>query len=91
MAVESAHEGGGGSGGQKSVMFVIRSMFASEGESEDLVFKYRAGEGVEMIDSPFSSSSLLEPMVKTFVRQFKCIPAFTANLTIENFNKTTIS
>ena len=70
--------------------FVIRSIFSTDSE-EEIRFRFTAGEGVEMLPLEYSSSKELELNIKTFVHQFKCIPAFTANLTIEMFNKTTVS
>ena len=72
--------------------FVIRSIFSTDHTNdEDIRFRYRAGEGVELVPFDYSSNRELELNVKTFIHQFKCIPAFTANLTIESFNKTTVS
>ena len=70
--------------------FVIRSIFSTDGD-EDIRFRFTAGEGVEMLPLERPSSKELELNIKTFVHQFKCVPAFTANLTIEMFNKTTVS
>lgn len=76
----------------QSTHFVIRSMFSMDNSSDDEIrFRYRAGEGVELVPFDYSLNKELELNVKTFIHQFRCIPAFTANLTIENFNKTTIS
>ena len=43
---------------------------------------------MELVPNDFTSRTLARE-VDTFVRKFNCIPALTANLTMENFQKQT--
>jgi mitotic spindle assembly checkpoint protein MAD1 len=52
-----------------------------------LVFRYTKAGGMQLVPNAFSARMSRE--VDTFIQKFKCIPAFTANLTIENFQKQT--
>ncbi len=50
--------------------------------------RFTAEEGMQLVPTPFTSGRLARE-VDTFVRRFKCIPALTANLTMESFQKQT--
>ncbi|KAG2441944.1 hypothetical protein HXX76_003549 [Chlamydomonas incerta] len=52
-----------------------------------LVFRYSSGR-MELVPNAFTRDRLSRE-VETFVRKFSCIPALTANLTMENFQKQT--
>ncbi|KAG2451610.1 hypothetical protein HYH02_003391 [Chlamydomonas schloesseri] len=52
-----------------------------------LVFRY-SGSRMELVPNAFTRDRLSRE-VETFVRKFNCIPALTANLTMENFQKQT--
>ena len=49
--------------------------------------RYTKARGMELVPNAHSAKMARE--VSTFVSKFKCIPAFTANLTMENFQKQT--
>ncbi|KXZ42610.1 hypothetical protein GPECTOR_130g571 [Gonium pectorale] len=51
------------------------------------VFRYTGGQ-MELVPNAFTQGRLVRE-VETFVRKFNCIPALTANLTMENFQKQT--
>ncbi|GIM11602.1 hypothetical protein Vretimale_15096 [Volvox reticuliferus] len=55
-----------------------------------LVFRCTGGGGgrMELVPNTFTRERLARE-VETFVRKFNCIPALTANLTMENFQKQT--
>eukprot|EP00798_Chlamydomonas_sp_ICE-L_P019421 gene19421-26078_t len=53
-----------------------------------LVFKYTKARGMELVPTAFSNRLARE--VETFVLKFNSIPALTANLTMENFQKQTM-
>lgn len=57
-----------------------------EGDSV-LMFRLAAGKGPELLPTPFSDR--LRREVDTFVSKFRSVPALTANLTMELFNKQT--
>ena len=57
-----------------------------EKESLFLVFKYESG-AAELEPTEYSESMQRE--VDTFIGRYKTIPAFTANLTMDVFNKQT--
>jgi hypothetical protein len=44
---------------------------------------------MEMLDTPFTAQPHRQHEVQTFIHKFKSIPAFTANLTMELFQKQT--
>jgi mitotic spindle assembly checkpoint protein MAD1 len=76
-----------------ATMFILRSMFTGEGDSERLMFKYTAkGEPpLTLEDTAYTmQDSEVKKQVDTFVRRFRSIPGFTANLTMEQFNKHTL-
>ncbi|EFJ39612.1 hypothetical protein VOLCADRAFT_100757 [Volvox carteri f. nagariensis] len=53
-----------------------------------LVFRYTGGGRMELVPNTFTRERLARE-VETFVRKFNCIPALTANLTMDNFQKQT--
>ncbi len=44
---------------------------------------------MEMLDTPFTTQPSRQQEVQTFIGKFRSIPAFTANLTMELFQKQT--
>ena len=52
-----------------------------------LLCRYTKARGMELVPNMYSERCSRE--VNTFIVKFRCIPAFTANLTIENFQKQT--
>lgn len=51
------------------------------------MYRYSGGR-MELVPNAFTRDRLSRE-VDTFVRKFNCIPALTANLTVENFQKQT--
>eukprot|EP00958_Prasinococcus_capsulatus_P005482 scaffold527_cov368-Prasinococcus_capsulatus_cf.AAC.50 len=68
--------------------FTLRSKFATE-STDQLTFVYTPGVGMELIPNEYATS--LHQAVDTFVNRWKCIPALTANLTMELFQAETVS
>mmetsp|Transcript_5098 Transcript_5098/g.18595 ORF Transcript_5098/g.18595 Transcript_5098/m.18595 type:complete len:688 (+) Transcript_5098:300-2363(+) len=68
--------------------FTLRSKFATE-STDQLTFVYTPGVGMELIPNEYATS--LHQAVDTFVNRWKCIPALTANLTMELFQAETAS
>jgi mitotic spindle assembly checkpoint protein MAD1 len=67
--------------------FVLRLQHA-EGAGQQLVFRLLRDGRMVLVPTDFSSSQLARE-VETFIDRFKSIPAFTANLTMEYFQKQT--
>ncbi|MCL7038767.1 hypothetical protein MKW94_025336 [Papaver nudicaule] len=67
--------------------FTLQSIYA-DGEDEKLDFEYESGN-TNILDNEYTSQSDIAQQVETFLRKFNSIPAFTANLTMESFNKRT--
>ncbi|KAI3937737.1 hypothetical protein MKW92_017927 [Papaver armeniacum] len=68
--------------------FTLQSIFA-QGEDEKLDFEYESGN-TNLLDNEYTSQHEVAQQVGIFVKKYNSIPAFTANLTIESFNKRTI-
>jgi hypothetical protein len=49
--------------------------------------RYTPGEGLTLLPTPLSER--LAAQVDTYITRFACVPAFTANLTIEAFGTIT--
>mmetsp|Transcript_8478 Transcript_8478/g.17556 ORF Transcript_8478/g.17556 Transcript_8478/m.17556 type:complete len:809 (-) Transcript_8478:246-2672(-) len=76
-----------------STTFVLRSMYDGESDSQRLVFKYKAGEEhpLQIEDTAYTTQDPeVKKQVETFIKRFRSIPGFTANLTMEQFNKHTL-
>ncbi|UPR00652.1 mitotic spindle checkpoint protein MAD1 [Chloropicon primus] len=69
----------------KMTKFILRPMH-EEKESLYLTFKYDSG-AAELVPTEYSETMQRE--VDTFIGRYKTIPAFTANLTMDIFNKQT--
>lgn len=50
--------------------------------------RYTPEGGMRLVPTPFTTQRLARE-IDTFVTRFKCIPALTANLTMENFQRQT--
>ncbi|XP_026389584.1 mitotic spindle checkpoint protein MAD1-like [Papaver somniferum] len=68
--------------------FTLQSIFA-QGEDEKLDFEYESGN-TNLLDNEYTSQHEVAQQVGIFIKKYNSIPAFTANLTIESFNKRTI-
>jgi len=70
--------------------FVLRSIFTDE--SDTLIFTYKQTGEVILENSAYSTEdNEVKKMVDTFVNRFRSIPGFTANLTMEQFNRHTLA
>ena len=69
----------------KETRFVLRPMH-EERESLNLIFKFESN-AAELVPTEYSETMQRE--VDTFIGRYKTIPAFTANLTMDIFNKQT--
>eukprot|EP00887_Chlorella_sp_A99_P005609 scaffold1.g5609.t1 len=68
--------------------FVLKPQDGEEGDASTLAFRLLRDGRMVLVPTPYSSSRLARE-VETFVERFKSIPAFTANLTMELFQKQT--
>jgi mitotic spindle assembly checkpoint protein MAD1 len=66
--------------------FILRPMH-EEQESLYLAFRYDKSGQAELVPTTYSETMQRE--VDTFIGRYKSIPAFTANLTMDIFNKQT--
>mmetsp|Transcript_3177 Transcript_3177/g.9010 ORF Transcript_3177/g.9010 Transcript_3177/m.9010 type:complete len:779 (-) Transcript_3177:5355-7691(-) len=85
MASESSSRGAG-AGAASS--FVLRPAKA-DCKDDHLMFRFTQAGGMEMLDTPFTIQPARQREVQTFIGKFGSIPAFTANLTMELFQKQT--
>jgi len=69
-------------------VFTLQSIYA-QSDDDKLLFQLNSGR-MDMLANDYTTSPELERQVRTFLKNFKSIPAFMANLTMELFNKTTI-
>ncbi|KAL4588424.1 hypothetical protein LXL04_001313 [Taraxacum kok-saghyz] len=69
--------------------FTLQSIYA-QSEDEKLVFEYESGN-TKILGNNYTQQSDISKQVEIFIRKMNSIPAFTANLTIESFNKRTLS
>ncbi|KAG0587308.1 hypothetical protein KC19_2G155100 [Ceratodon purpureus] len=70
-------------------VFTLQSIYASS-DDDKLLFQLIQGR-MDMLATDFTTSPEISRQVTTFLKNFKSIPAFMANLTMELFNKTTLS
>lgn len=69
--------------------FILQSIYA-QSDDEKLEFEYESGN-TSIIANSYTSQPEISNQVVIFVRKMNSIPAFTANLTMESFNKRTLS
>ncbi|WOG82537.1 hypothetical protein DCAR_0101702 [Daucus carota subsp. sativus] len=69
--------------------FTLHSIYA-QSDDEKLQFEYESGN-TNIIESDYTSQPEISRQVDIFIRKMNSIPAFTANLTVESFNKRTLS
>ncbi|CAN6475399.1 unnamed protein product [Victoria cruziana] len=70
-------------------MFTLQSIFAQT-EDEKLEFEYESGN-TTIVANGYTLQPDISQQVEIFVKRCNSIPAFTANLTIESFNRRTLS
>jgi mitotic spindle assembly checkpoint protein MAD1 len=69
--------------------FTLQSIYA-QSDDEKLLFEYESGN-TNILANDYISQKEISRQVEIFVRKMNSIPAFTANLTVESFNKRTLS
>ncbi|XP_057494404.1 mitotic spindle checkpoint protein MAD1 isoform X2 [Actinidia eriantha] len=69
--------------------FTLQSIYA-QNDDEKLQFEYESGN-TNILANDYTSQPEISRQVDTFIRKMNSIPAFTANLTLESFQKRTIS
>ncbi|PUZ53700.1 hypothetical protein GQ55_5G071600 [Panicum hallii var. hallii] len=68
--------------------FILQSVYA-QSDDEKLEFDYESGS-TNIVVNDYTSQQEIAQQVDVFIRRMNSIPAFTANLTIESFNKRSI-
>ncbi|XP_057976402.1 mitotic spindle checkpoint protein MAD1 [Malania oleifera] len=69
--------------------FTLQSIYA-QSDDEKLEFEYESGN-TNILANDYTSQSEISQQVEIFIRKLNSIPAFTANLTVESFNRRTLS
>lgn len=69
--------------------FTLQSIYA-QSDDEKLEFDYESGTMTILVND-YTSQPEISHQVEIFIRKMNSIPAFTANLTMESFNKRTLS
>ncbi|XP_062176281.1 mitotic spindle checkpoint protein MAD1 isoform X2 [Alnus glutinosa] len=69
--------------------FTLQSIYA-QSDDEKLEFEYESGNTI-ILTNDYTSQPEISHQVNIFIRKLNSIPAFTANLTVESFNKRTLS
>lgn len=69
--------------------FTLQSIYA-QSDDEKLEFEYESGN-TNILANDYTSQPEISHQVDIFIRKLNSIPAFTANLTVESFNKRTLS
>lgn len=69
--------------------FTLQSIYAQT-DDEKLEFDYESGN-MSILVNDYTSQPDISHQVEIFIRKMNSIPAFTANLTMESFNKRTLS
>ncbi|XP_031473659.1 mitotic spindle checkpoint protein MAD1 [Nymphaea colorata] len=70
-------------------MFTLQSIYAQT-EEEKLEFEYESGN-TTIVTNGYTLQPDISQQVEIFIKRCNSIPAFTANLTIESFNRRTLS
>jgi len=68
--------------------FILQSVYA-QSDDEKLEFNYESGS-TNIVVNDYTSQQEIAQQVDVFIRRMNSIPAFTANLTMESFNKRSI-
>ncbi|KAJ0513900.1 putative spindle assembly checkpoint component Mad1 [Helianthus annuus] len=69
--------------------FTLQSIYA-QSDDEKLQFEYESGN-TKVLGNNYTQQPDISHQVEIFIRKLNSIPAFTANLTVESFNKRTLS
>ncbi|KAL1334405.1 hypothetical protein HN51_063326 [Arachis hypogaea] len=69
--------------------FTLQSIYA-QSDDEKLEFDYESGN-TNILVNQYTAQPEISRQVEIFIRKMNSIPAFTANLTVESFNRRTLS
>ncbi|XXG86999.1 hypothetical protein AAC387_Pa11g1794 [Persea americana] len=69
--------------------FTLNSIYA-QSDDEKLEFEYESGN-TNILVNEYTSQPEISHQIEIFIRKMNSIPAFTANLTVESFNRRTLS
>ncbi|CAL0307284.1 unnamed protein product [Lupinus luteus] len=69
--------------------FTLQSIYA-QSDDEKLEFEYESGNTTILVNH-YTSQPEVSRQVEIFIRKMNSIPAFTANITVESFNRRTLS
>lgn len=69
--------------------FTLQSIYA-QSDDEKLEFDYESGNASILVND-YTSQPEISHQVEIFIKKWNSIPAFTANITMESFNKRTLS
>ncbi|GLT90697.1 hypothetical protein SLE2022_086180 [Rubroshorea leprosula] len=69
--------------------FTLQSIYA-QNDDEKLEFEYESGN-TNILANNYTSQPEISRQIEIFIRKMNSIPAFTANLTVESFNRRTLS
>ncbi|XP_045817627.1 mitotic spindle checkpoint protein MAD1-like isoform X1 [Trifolium pratense] len=69
--------------------FTLQSIYA-QSDDEKLEFEYESGNTNILVNN-YTSQPEVSRQVEIFIRKMNSIPAFTANITVESFNRRTLS
>lgn len=69
--------------------FTLQSIYA-QSDDEKLEFEYESGNSNILVNQ-YTKQPEISRQVEIFIKKMNSIPAFTANLTMESFNKRTLS
>lgn len=69
--------------------FTLQSIYA-QSDDEKLEFEYESGN-TKILVNHYTSQPEVSRQVEIFIRKMNSIPAFTANITVESFNRRTLS
>lgn len=75
--------------GMTVTLFTLQSIYA-QSEDETIQFQFESNH-MNLLANEYTSYPEISRMVDVYLKKFNSIPAFTANLTSELFNKTTLS
>ncbi|MCO5612411.1 hypothetical protein L7F22_066678 [Adiantum nelumboides] len=73
--------------GMTVTLFTLQSIYA-QSEDESIVFQF-GSNSMNLLANEYVASPEISRMVDVYLKKFNAIPAFTANLTCELFNKVT--
>ncbi|KAL2339328.1 hypothetical protein Fmac_013774 [Flemingia macrophylla] len=77
------------SNGIPVTQFTLQSIYA-QSDDEKLEFEYESGN-TNILANHYTSQPDVSRQVEIFIRKMNSIPAFTANITVESFNRRTLS